>query len=409
MSGFGAPRRTATPIPALRIRVCASALIFRSFTRRPFVGSEKSATSNVSPASIRRLKFAASSIVMLILWPVARSNSEPTSRSTISIATAVSDLISAACTAGAPAMISVTAAAANKERFILCAVRKELDLALRSDRCYTNLGIVSMGTLATVPLERRADRVGERPEGQACCHRPAVVSQQHPADPRVALRNPEGELRPRLDACRKEILVRHPHETCAALRNRGAVLEQPAHRQRGSRADGIEDPDAVVLGQPHAPVGEITHVDQLYCPFGAGGCEHVAAARNPAGPVREAVRRIVRPHDEARPHARHPARQRLFERVLAACLERSIALVAFCKRRVFVERALRRELSVCGDTRDEDVVGNGAAQHVCHRPNLLRSIAGWIDDCLEAAAAKRSQLAVAVTAQLFDLGKEVRV
>jgi len=54
-------------------------------------------------------------------------------------------------------------------------------------------------------------------------------------------------------------------------------------------------------------------------------------------------------------------------------------------------------------------VGNGAAQHVCHRPNLLRSIAGWIDDCLEAAAAKRSQIAVAVTAQLFDLGKEVRV
>src|SRR6266850_7872242 len=79
---------------------------------------------------------------------------------------------------------------------LLCAVCKELDLALRSDRCYTNRGIVSMGTVAAVPLERRADRVGERPEGQACCHRPAVVSQQHPADPRVALRNPEGELRP---------------------------------------------------------------------------------------------------------------------------------------------------------------------------------------------------------------------
>src|SRR5467141_4182915 len=129
----------------------------------------------------------------------------------------------------------------------LCAVCKELDLALRSDRCYTNRGIVSMSAFAAVPLERRADRVGERPEGQACCHRPAVVSQQYPADPRVALRNPEGELRPRRDACRKEILVRHPHETCEALCNRGAVLEQPAHRQRGSRADGVEDPDAVVL------------------------------------------------------------------------------------------------------------------------------------------------------------------
>src|SRR5712691_10962060 len=87
----------------------------------------------------------------------------------------------------------------------LCAACKELGLALRSNRCDANRGIVSMGTLAAVPLERRADRVGERPEGQACCHRPAVVSQQHPADPRVALRNPEGKLRPRLDACRKEI------------------------------------------------------------------------------------------------------------------------------------------------------------------------------------------------------------
>src|SRR2546430_10328227 len=94
--------------------------------------------------------------------------------------------------------------------FILCAVCKELDLALRSDRCYTKRGIVSMGTVAAVPLERRADRVGERPGGQACRHRPAVFSQQHPADPRVALPNPKGELGPKLDAFRKEILVPHP-------------------------------------------------------------------------------------------------------------------------------------------------------------------------------------------------------
>ena len=96
--------------------------------------------------------------------------------------------------------------------------------------------------------------------------------------------------------------------------------------------------------------GEVTHIDQLHRPSGTAWRQHVAAPRNPARPVREAVRRIVRPHDETRPHARDPARQRLFERVLAACLERSIALAAFCKRRVFVERALRRELSVRGDT-----------------------------------------------------------
>ncbi|TMI01020.1 MAG: hypothetical protein E6H43_09910 [Betaproteobacteria bacterium] len=54
-------------------------------------------------------------------------------------------------------------------------------------------------------------------------------------------------------------------------------------------------------------------------------------------------------------------------------------------------------------------MGNGAAQHVGHCPNLLGSVTGWIDDCVEAAAAKRSEIPVAVAAQLFDLGKEARV
>ena len=54
-------------------------------------------------------------------------------------------------------------------------------------------------------------------------------------------------------------------------------------------------------------------------------------------------------------------------------------------------------------------MGNGAAQHAYHRPNLLRSVAGRIDDCVEAAAAKRGEIPVAISAQLFDLRKEVRV
>jgi len=40
---------------------------------------------------------------------------------------------------------------------------------------------------------------------------------------------------------------------------------------------------------------------------------------------------------------------------------------------------------------------------------LLRSVPGWIDDHLEAAAAKRVKIPVAIAAQLFDLGKEARV
>jgi hypothetical protein len=48
---------------------------------------------------------------------------------------------------------------------------------------------------------------------------------------------------------------------CEALRDRGAVLEEPAHRHRGSRPDGVEDSDAVVLSEPQAPIREITHID----------------------------------------------------------------------------------------------------------------------------------------------------
>src|SRR6266566_345457 len=129
-----------------------------------------------------------------------------------------------------------------------CIVRKELGLALRTDRCDTNRKVVSGRTFTAIPFDRRADRVTERPEGQACRDRPPVVSQQHPADPWVALRNPEGKLRPRLDACRKKILVRDPRETCGTLRNGGALLEHPAHRQRGWRTDCVEDSDAGVLG-----------------------------------------------------------------------------------------------------------------------------------------------------------------
>src|SRR5438034_3071159 len=95
-----------------------------------------------------------------------------------------------------------------------CIVRKELGFALRTDRCDTNRKVVSGRTFTAIPLDRRADRVNQRPEGQACRDRPPVVSQQHPTDPWVALRNPEGELRPRLDACRKKIVVRDPRETC---------------------------------------------------------------------------------------------------------------------------------------------------------------------------------------------------
>jgi len=54
-------------------------------------------------------------------------------------------------------------------------------------------------------------------------------------------------------------------------------------------------------------------------------------------------------------------------------------------------------------------VRNGLTEHAGHCPHLLRSVAGRIDDCVEAAAAKRSEVPVAIAAQLFELREKVRV
>jgi len=40
---------------------------------------------------------------------------------------------------------------------------------------------------------------------------------------------------------------------------------------------------------------------------------------------------------------------------------------------------------------------------------VFRSVPGWIDDCLEAAAAKRNEVPVAIAAQLFDVREKMRV
>src|SRR5437867_13239621 len=56
-----------------------------------------------------------------------------------------------------------------------CIVRKELALALRTDRCDTNRKLVCGRTFTSLAFDRRADRLNEGPERQTRRDRPPAV------------------------------------------------------------------------------------------------------------------------------------------------------------------------------------------------------------------------------------------
>jgi hypothetical protein len=93
------------------------------------------------------------------------------------------------------------------------------------------------------------------------------------------------------------------------------------------------------FAKTHAPVSEITDVDELNSPLGTARRKHVAASSDPTRPVREAVRWVMRSDDEAGPYARDAIREGRLKRFLTACFERSIAVVSCRAGSVLVERS----------------------------------------------------------------------
>src|SRR5262245_18672410 len=79
MSGLGAPRFTATPMPAFMMSARVSATSLPALIRSSVWKSTSTARSNGSPPSIRRFITAATSVTTTGLKPVACSKPGPTS------------------------------------------------------------------------------------------------------------------------------------------------------------------------------------------------------------------------------------------------------------------------------------------------------------------------------------------
>ena len=99
MSGLGAPRFTATPMPARMMSARVSARSLPALISPSVWKSTSTARSNASPDSIRRFITAATSVTTTNLCPEARSNCGPMSAIIILVTREPKILSSADCAA----------------------------------------------------------------------------------------------------------------------------------------------------------------------------------------------------------------------------------------------------------------------------------------------------------------------
>src|SRR5258706_10883340 len=90
----------------------------------------------------------------------------------------------------------------------------------------------------------------------------------------------------------------------------------------------VECADDPLLDTLQTPAGEVAYVDKLQVVGCIAGRQHLAAATDAHRPVGETIGRIVRTHDEARPHHGAATRHRGAYCAFAQGLQWSIATVA---------------------------------------------------------------------------------
>eukprot|EP00665_Eupelagonemidae_sp_cell47_P009260 gene9259-biopygen2081 len=116
----------------------------------------------------------------------------------------------------------------------------------------------------------------------------------------------------------------------------GQHSPQPAERERRGGPGDVHRPGgdrAVRVARRHREPREVAGVDQLHRRL-RGGDEDVPPARQPRGPVREAVGGVPRADDEAAPERDAGARARVVDRRLAQRLQRAVRPAAGgCDRR----------------------------------------------------------------------------
>ena len=180
------------------------------------------------------------------------------------------------------------------------------------------------------------------------------------------------------------------------------------------RVERAGDPALAELEQPGA---EVAHVDELHLAALPPRREHLAAAGDPARPVGEAAGRVVRADDQAGADAGAAAGEDLGHDLLAERLEAAVAVTLEALVRGVVEADQRRlvlarglaEVAVDRDARDEGVVPDAVGEQLGRLAHDARQVARGIDHDVPVAALERREVAVAVAAQLLDVGKELRV
>ena len=161
MSGFGAPLRTATPMPVRPRSTRDPAAILPSLTKSSAISGGRTATSNASPASIRRLRPAAKSYSITIRWPLVRSKPGASSLKIARGAALLKTLISAVCAVPICCVSAntTTVAAVVTARIRFCIASFPIVLTLRTPPSIAILLETKLAMALLDVLPRRGGRI----------------------------------------------------------------------------------------------------------------------------------------------------------------------------------------------------------------------------------------------------------
>ncbi len=189
--------------------------------------------------------------------------------------------------------------------------------------------------------------------------------------------------------------------------------EDVGHRRR---LPGSDDTVGVRVGhldpvQHERP--EVPCVDPLDRRIGRAGGEHLAAGRRPPHPVREAIGRVVRSHDVARPDHEESPRECGRGLGLARHLQGPIGLVGHLLRvrirglvrgRVLV--GTRREVvGMDGERGDQRVMTDAIADRFRDLTDVPRDEGAGVQDGVPRSPAEGPQTLLPVAVEVFDVGE----
>ena len=227
-----------------------------------------------------------------------------------------------------------------------------------------------IGRPAAQPIQRVADGVDQRANGEARLQRLGDRDLHEPGVGLVAFREPERQVGPGLDLVPEQERLVGPRDFRLRLRNPGAGGEKVAHVEVRCRPGGLERAARLPFQQRDHPHREVAHVDELQAAQGLAGRQHHAARGDAPRPVAEAVGGIVRADDQA-----GPDHQRAFAECLAYLVfaERFQRPVGFRRHRFRAAIAERCDRRVFGDVRhahvgidrnrgDEEIAADAVAQ-----------------------------------------------